>query len=455
MKRGSLFLRSAVLCLAVIVPVFGYYVLSYAPSQSKDTVYFSPNPEGPSLQARFEEAIRSAVSSIEIAQYASLRHPVTQQAILDALDRGVTVRMVLAFESPLEEAFTARAGKDSGIRYASKKKMHHKFLLIDREIPGPTQLLLTGSANISTGASTTHYEDVLALRSSKELIEEYSSEFERIWKYANDEPLTREEGELESYCDKPACVRFTSPLALFRKKRGVEEVNHVLQEVIHQIRRAKSSIYIASTFWTISELSEELLRKQNELPEIDIRLLTEGKGFIPEERLSAVLPEECRAPFYRNCNHYMAALLRLQSAEIPVRYLLNEFHFHYPESDLMHHSFILVDGKTLLTGSLNFSLTSIWSVAENLNVLRAREYGEILSAYASRFIELWTKGRDRSLGSVAIETQMSEGKMERMFSAVSVDYEEASQIYKVMESRCPGLGTNEVKYDGEWVFCQF
>lgn len=52
----------------------------------------------------------------------------------------------------------------------------------------------------------------------------------------------------------------------------------------------------------------------------------------------------------------------------------------------MHHKFALVDGKKLITGSLNWTLTAVQSNKENVMVT---EEPELVQPYQQEFQKLW------------------------------------------------------------------
>ncbi len=52
----------------------------------------------------------------------------------------------------------------------------------------------------------------------------------------------------------------------------------------------------------------------------------------------------------------------------------------------MHHKFALVDGKRLITGSLNWTLTAVQSNKENIMVT---EEPELVGPYQQEFLKLW------------------------------------------------------------------
>lgn len=63
-------------------------------------------------------------------------------------------------------------------------------------------------------------------------------------------------------------------------------------------------------------------------------------------------------------------------------------------SGLMHHKFAIIDRKTLLTGSFNWTENAEEDNAENLLVLSDKK---LISQYAKEFESLWHQGREADI----------------------------------------------------------
>jgi len=110
-------------------------------------------------------------------------------------------------------------------------------------------------------------------------------------------------------------------------------------------------------------------------------------------RLAAALDEaKAREVFIRIClndnDHYeenQAAQQTLRSLGIPFRLL----HGRSGAASKMHHKFAVIDWRTVVTGSYNWTLESEERNYENLVVLRDRRS---VVAYAEEFEALWREG---------------------------------------------------------------
>jgi len=85
----------------------------------------------------------------------------------------------------------------------------------------------------------------------------------------------------------------------------------------------------------------------------------------------------------------------LEAAGITVRYKMYSVAFFHPQSQLMHHKFMLIDGKELVTGSYNWSDTAELKNYENILHWWGRNTKEIIKDFQGEFAKLWDQRRDR------------------------------------------------------------
>ena len=86
---------------------------------------------------------------------------------------------------------------------------------------------------------------------------------------------------------------------------------------------------------------------------------------------------------------------QLEAAGITVRYKTYSLWFHHPESQLMHHKFLIVDGQELVTGSYNWSDTAEHSNYENVIHWFGRNVRQQVEDFSGEFEKMWDLGRDR------------------------------------------------------------
>jgi len=133
-----------------------------------------------SVAAVIERLLSEACVSVDAALYR-LNSPQLARALESALDRGVSVRLVLD-RRKFEEDCPARdvvADHRLPFRLSSGRngpgsKMHHKFVILDR------RTVLTGSYNWTLESEEQNYEGLIILRDPK-VTDSYAKEFAALW----------------------------------------------------------------------------------------------------------------------------------------------------------------------------------------------------------------------------------------------------------------------------------
>ncbi len=124
-------------------------------------------------------------------------------------------------------------------------------------------------------------------------------------------------------------------------------------QIMRQIDKAQSSIYVAMYSFTLDSITDALIRAKNR--GVDVKVVMEksqvGKGSEYE---------------------------RLRNAGIDVRLDKNP--------DFMHNKFAIIDGKIVVTGSFNWSQHADAANDENLLIVYSEE---LARKYESEFWEIW------------------------------------------------------------------
>lgn len=135
---------------------------------------------GQGIEWVVEREIDNAGKRIDVAVYTFTSRPLAQ-ALVDAKDRGVRVRVLLDPSNASGDYSKAAYLVNNGIDVCTEKGaglMHHKFVLIDDSI------LITGSFNWTASAEAENDENILLLKGFPATCRSYSREFERIWSEA-------------------------------------------------------------------------------------------------------------------------------------------------------------------------------------------------------------------------------------------------------------------------------
>ena len=151
-----------------------------------DTVCFVPGPDDCALVA--VEEIAKAQKTLDVEQF-QLTEPRITQAILDAKNRGVAVRLLLDKKAPAERngqtAVLTAAGIPAWVDYRPNIA-HNKVIIVDDEA------VLGGSFNLTTNADRHNAENLVILRDAG-WTGAYRTNFEN--RLAQSDPLEQYEAE--------------------------------------------------------------------------------------------------------------------------------------------------------------------------------------------------------------------------------------------------------------------
>lgn len=261
--------------------------------------------------------IRTAERTLDIAAF-ELNSEVITEAIIDAHERGVTVRMVTDRDHGLNDDDSTFAEIQAvGIPVVDDARsglMHNKFIVIDG------LRVLTGATNFTMNGLYRNDNNFIIVR-SRPAAESYTEEFEEMF-------VRREFGITSSVGNERAFVQDGTPVEILY---GAE--NDVIGAIISRIEAAEERIYFMAFSFTLEEIGEALLDR---IPDgIDIQGVFElvGSG----------------TRFSRFTTLYCAGL--------DVRRDGNP--------SMMHHKVFIID-DTVLTGSFNFSRNASRSNDENV-----------------------------------------------------------------------------------------
>ena len=124
-------------------------------------------------KTRLKELLEGAVKSIDVCMFV-LSCAVLLDALIEAHRKGVTVRIVCDNMKISGSAYKiTEAGLDVRVDN-SPSMMHHKFMIIDKEV------LLTGSYNWTASGAAYNRENVF-ITDEKYVLDQFISEFEKLW----------------------------------------------------------------------------------------------------------------------------------------------------------------------------------------------------------------------------------------------------------------------------------
>ncbi|MBK7939282.1 MAG: T9SS type A sorting domain-containing protein [Lewinellaceae bacterium] len=139
--------------------------------------WFSPSDQ---VTGRISEAIRSADSEALFAMFSFTKDE-QANALVEVFDQGAQVRGMIENIGDQGAEFDYLLSQGVNVQHhAISGSLHHKYSIIDADIPGSDPLVVTGSHNWSFSAETANDENTLIIHDAG-IATLYRSEFERRW----------------------------------------------------------------------------------------------------------------------------------------------------------------------------------------------------------------------------------------------------------------------------------
>ncbi|MEM1033712.1 MAG: phospholipase D-like domain-containing protein, partial [Myxococcota bacterium] len=450
--------------------------LDALPAHAADTI-FSPQPYPQSHNVAVANLIDQAQHSLDIAMYSF-----SDNGIYDALEaavlRGVTVRFL--FETAHDDRKKTGAALDASrsarlenmgidVRWVNKI-MHHKFAIID----GPRQslaqaetaLVVTGSGNWSFGAATKYDENTLFLEGEVEVTLRLQREFNHLWDHSRDfayvtslvPPTAIPIADQDIVDGDHSHAFFTSDN--FNVSGDTFSVrpdgNRVAHALVDAISEATDSIWIASGHLRSRPVAEALMAKRQAMPGLDIRIYLDGQEYISswyhqtqldrlDDCLIAAGTSTSKQRKCRDRGFYFG--YEVGQSGIDVRYKYYAFRWHYTYAAQMHNKFLLIDGDELWTGSYNLSDNAEHNTFENMIVLRGLPHADTISAYATRFLDLWETERNGSRYADLMTVIENDAVIPLVFEPMALDHGEVAALKSAIAAACPQVFSSAFRDD--------
>ena len=385
-------------------------------NHSNNSSYRSPLTgrwrNGDDLERFLIEAIDAAQQEVLVA-VQELTLPGIATALIAARDRGLKVQVVLenTYSTPWREQQPTHLAKhqrqrwqrlhqladldgdgvtsdeeaaagdavgllrDAGIPMVDDREdgssgsglMHHKFLVID----GCS--VLTGSANLTSSGihgdaestSTRGNVNHLLHLKSEELAELFRAEFQRMW---GDGPGGRNDSRYglpkRSAGPQAVMVGDARVEVLFapHPKRNPE---HGLNWLTQQLRAARRSIDMALFVFSAQQLADELQKQVQS--GVNVRLVADP-GFASRsfsevlDLLGVALPDH-NCKLERNNKPFMQPLHGVGTPRLA-------------RGDKLHHKFAVIDNRTVITGSFNWSPSAAHTNDETLLAIHSPQLAQ-------------------------------------------------------------------------------
>ncbi len=275
------------------------------------------------LDEKLTAFINTAQTSVDMAIY-QLDLPNVTQALLDAKKRGATVRVVTdidILEDKKENPSFLQLQK-AGIKVVGGNPnaiMHDKFVVVDGKA------VWSGSWNFTTN-DTYRYNNNGILMQSSELARNYTVTFEKMFNHG-----------LFGRGRKPGGTTALLTLGGVTVENYFAPEDKVAEKIIARLKQAARTIDFMAFSFTDDAIGDVLLAR--------------AKGGVQVRGVFETTGSETQYSEYP----------RLKRANLDVRQDGNGY--------LMHHKVFIVDGKTVVLGSFNFSQNAETENDENLLII--------------------------------------------------------------------------------------
>lgn len=310
-------------------------------------VYFTtPGEQTSQIPDALVNLINQAKTSIHIAAFEFNLEEIAE-ALVAAKKRGVDIKWVTDDKHGIEADSKPGHGqfaqlKKAGIEIKDDNRralMHNKFIIFDGAV------VWTGSTNLTVNGTQKNNNNVLVMR-SPEIAAIYEREFQEMWagQFGKTSPST--------VSSQSAMVNNTPVTILF----GSED--NVAQALTAELEKASKSINFMAFSFTEDGMGKAMVERANR--GVRVRGIFEVRG---SQTKYSELP-------------------RLFCEGIPVRQDGNPNTFH--------HKAIVIDDRTVITGSFNFSKNANQSNDENVVKI---QHPQIANLYLQEFERRWQEGR--------------------------------------------------------------
>ncbi|MFN4150181.1 MAG: phospholipase D-like domain-containing protein, partial [Candidatus Sericytochromatia bacterium] len=276
----------------------------------------------------FIKIVKNAKKTIDLAIF-DIEEPNSVKAIIDAKNRGLQVRIVTDSDNLNDKVNYSQprpaieALKQAGIPIVDDKRtafMHNKFAIIDSET------VITGSMNLSVNSMFRDNNNAIKIV-SKEIAQNYQEEFNRMFEQKIFGPPGPRNIPFPEVKVGSAVVK-----TFFSPKGGTREA------VLEELRKAKNSIRFTTFSLTDKDTQALLLEKDA------AGVLVEG------------VFDGCMLSKYSSYYEFL-------KSKMPVYIDGNQA--------LLHNKIFIVDNRTVITGSYNFSNNAENNNNENVIIIKS------------------------------------------------------------------------------------
>ena len=306
-------------------------------------IYFNDpyhNPKDRTIQDMILKDIKGAKSTIDLATY-NYTDTKTAQALIDAVHRGVKVRLVIdednANKRVVDDLF------DGGVKVITAQSsglMHAKYIIIDGKI------VISGSANM-TLASFSSDNNFMIRMESPEAAKVFTAEFEEMY-----EDLIF--GEQSPKAKAAPSVKLNDGTTVYIRFSPDDGIDDMIESLI---AAAGESVYMLAYSFASRDIAERL--ESADKDGLDVIVICEdGKAYTDGGGQCGPLSEAGLAVYVDG----------------------------YPDT-LMHEKVIILDNSVVIAGSYNFTRSADKRNDEQVLVIQSRDVADQFLAEFDKILE--------------------------------------------------------------------
>ncbi|UYV62368.1 PLD6 [Cordylochernes scorpioides] len=365
---------------------------------------------GPSTQ-RFVDILEQASKSLDVCVYLIMNPMLADILVTLSKEKGVLVRLITDSSNTGEQCDVEYANvgqlRRAGIEVRTnqveeKVLLHHKFVIVD----GKT--FLGGSFNWSMAGTTRNFENVI-ITTDVSVVKPYQDQFNNLWNQYHPDNMSNPAVSVERRTSRKRGIRVWGTIAydrisplkavsfvelilyLLDKKlkdqKKLKNENKAKYEVLNYPDGTKTDFSNNIIMGPSTSRLVEVLQQATKSVDVCVYLITNPmladilvelsteKGVLVRMITDASNTGE-------QCDVYGSQIGQLRRAGIEVR--TNQV----SKKVLLHHKFAIVDGKTFLGGSYNWSLAASTSNFENLIITTDVS---VVKSYQDQFNNLWNQ----------------------------------------------------------------
>jgi len=319
----------------------------------------------------------------------------------------------------------------------SSRKMHHKFAIIDGNHNNSS--VITGSANWSLASKRNYNENILFFDQEEDVANNFQVEFNTLWSIAKE--IGRSDTYLHQDIEKSNNLEIQSFFnidnfriknnRLYKARNKGWSLTKVLVEAIDS---AESHLEIATTRIKLRPLYNAIKRAARRGVKVDI-IVTMGE-YEYRSRRYKLKEEACEDEYKKDCStskNFSILLSRDDyegSENVEVRIKFFNVRTAAYLNKQMHSKYLIVDGKTLYTGSFNWSYSAEFNHIENIVRLEAARHKATVESFEKDFNQLFSLKRNLYKGFVKrLELALKKGtKIKCSFTPMALTFSEIDSI---------------------------